>query len=185
MSYVGINIGALTVNDTIRLSGIINAVFISLILGWTPAGSGQAAPEHATPTAVVRETLDAVFHILDDQQLKGPGHLTQRRHLLENIIEPSKVISDQFGTEQIERTDGDPIVGRVVGEENGELLVLANPFSADDKTRVKTSAVKSRKPFGTSMMPAGLINSLNPEELQDLLAYLLSGGNEQDAMFRK
>ena len=86
MSYVGINIGALTVNDTIRLSGIINAVFISLILGWTPAGSGQAAPEHATPTAVVRETLDAVFHILDDQQLKGPGHLTQRRHLLENII---------------------------------------------------------------------------------------------------
>ena len=117
--------------------------------------------------------------------LSGAGNRYSIRDLLENIIEPSKVISDQFGTEQIERTDGDPIVGRVVGEENGELLVLANPFSADDKTRVKTSAVKSRKPFGTSMMPAGLINSLNPEELQDLLAYLLSGGNEQDAMFRK
>jgi hypothetical protein len=34
-------------------------------------------------------------------------------------------------------------------------------------------------------MPAGLINSLNPEEIQDLLAYLLSGGNPQDPMFRR
>ena len=72
--------------DTKRLSGIVNAVFISLIIGWAPAGSGQAAPEHAPPTAVVRAALDAVFHILHDQQLKGPGHLTQRRHLLENIF---------------------------------------------------------------------------------------------------
>ena len=72
--------------DTLRLSGIVNAAFISLILGWPLAGNGQTAPEHAPPTAVVRATLDAVFHILDDQQLKGPGHLTQRRHLLENII---------------------------------------------------------------------------------------------------
>ena len=72
--------------DTLRLSGIVNAAFISLILVWALAGNGQAAPEHAPPTAVVRATLDAVFHILDDQQLKGPGHLTQRRHLLENII---------------------------------------------------------------------------------------------------
>ncbi|MBL9200512.1 MAG: c-type cytochrome [Opitutaceae bacterium] len=117
--------------------------------------------------------------------LTGAGARYSVRDLLENIIEPSKVISDQFGTEQIDRTDGDPIVGRVIGEENGDLLVLANPFSSDDKTRVKASAVKSRKPFATSMMPAGLINSLNPEELQDLLAYILSAGNEGDAMFRK
>ena len=97
------------------------------------------------------------------------------------------MISDQFGSEEIERTDGDLIVGRVVGEENGELLVMASPFSSDDKTRVKTSGVKSRNPFGTSMMlmPAGLINSLSPEELQDFLAYALSAGNEKDGMFRK
>ena len=65
-----------------------------------------------------------------------------------------------------------------------ELLIIL-VLMADEKVRVKTSAVKSRKPFGTSMMPAGLINSLNEEELKDLLAYLLSGGNEADAMFRK
>jgi len=45
--------------------------------------------------------------------------------------------------------------------------------------------VKSRKPFNVSMMPPGLINALNPDELQDLLAYILSGGNAADAMFRR
>ncbi len=117
--------------------------------------------------------------------LTGAGSRYSLRDLLENIIEPSKVISDQFGSEQIERTDGDPIVGRVVGEEGGDLLVMANPFLPDEKIRVKAGAVVLRKPFATSMMPPGLINSLNPEELQDLLAYVLSAGNEKDAMFAR
>jgi putative heme-binding domain-containing protein len=117
--------------------------------------------------------------------LSGAGNRYSIRDLLENIIDPSAVISDQFGTEQIERTDGDPLVGRVVGEENGELLVMANPFVPDDKTKVKVSAVKSRKPFNLSMMPPGLINSLNPDELQDLLAYILSSGNADDPMFKR
>lgn len=117
--------------------------------------------------------------------LTGAGGRYSIRDLLENIIDPSAVISDQFGTEQIERAEGDPLVGRVVGEEDGELLVMANPFAPDDKTKVKASAVKSRKPFNVSMMPPGLINSLNEDELKDLLAFILSGGNESDPMFRK
>ena len=35
------------------------------------------------------------------------------------------------------------------------------------------------------MMPLGLLNSLNEDEVKDLLAYLLSGGNEKDKMFAK
>jgi hypothetical protein len=34
-------------------------------------------------------------------------------------------------------------------------------------------------------MPAGLINSLNAQEVADLLAYLVSGGNAKDAMYAK
>ena len=117
--------------------------------------------------------------------LTGAGSRYSVRDLLENIISPSAVISDQFGTEQIERTDGDPIVGRVVGEANGELQIMANPFAPDEKVTVKTAVVKARKPFNVSMMPPGLINSLSPDELQDLLAYILSSGNAADAMFRK
>ncbi len=117
--------------------------------------------------------------------LTGAGGRYSVRDLLENILEPSKVISDQFGAEQIERRGADPLVGRVVGEENGELLVMANPFMPDEKVRVKATDITARRPYGTSLMPAGLINSLNPEEIQDLLAYLLSGGNPQDPMFKR
>ena len=117
--------------------------------------------------------------------LTGAGGRYSVRDLLENILEPSKVISDQFGAEQIERRGADPLVGRVVGEENGELLVMANPFMPDEKVRVKATDITARRPYATSLMPAGLINSLNPEEIQDLLAYLLSGGNPQDPMFKR
>lgn len=36
-----------------------------------------------------------------------------------------------------------------------------------------------------NIMPPGLINKLNPDELRDLVAYLISGGNRQDEMFRQ
>jgi hypothetical protein len=34
------------------------------------------------------------------------------------------------------------------------------------------------------MMPPGLINALNSDELLDLLAYLVSGGNKSDKVFK-
>jgi hypothetical protein len=36
-----------------------------------------------------------------------------------------------------------------------------------------------------SPMPVGLLNSLNAEEVADLLAYLISGANPKDPMFAK
>ena len=34
-------------------------------------------------------------------------------------------------------------------------------------------------------MPAGLLNSLNEQEVVNLMAYLLSGGNAQDKVYKK
>jgi hypothetical protein len=34
-------------------------------------------------------------------------------------------------------------------------------------------------------MPVGLINSLNAQEVADLIAYLVSGANAQDKMYGK
>ena len=116
--------------------------------------------------------------------ISGAGSRYSIRDLLENIIEPSLVISDQYGTEQIVLQDGSMVVGRAVGEENGDLLLMSNPFMPDEKTHVKLAEIKSRKPYNLSMMPPGLINALNPEELQDLLAYILSAGKADDPMFR-
>jgi hypothetical protein len=34
------------------------------------------------------------------------------------------------------------------------------------------------------MMPPGMINALNPDELLDLVAYILSAGNPKDKAFQ-
>ncbi|MCX6956543.1 MAG: c-type cytochrome [Verrucomicrobia bacterium] len=117
--------------------------------------------------------------------ISGAGSRYSVKDLLENIVEPSKVISDQYESLQLDLANGSTVVGRIVGEENGELLVMSNPFMPEEKTKVKASDVKSRKVYPVSMMPPGLINGLNPEELKNLLAYVLSGGNAQDKMFAK
>jgi putative heme-binding domain-containing protein len=115
--------------------------------------------------------------------LSGAGSRYTVRDLLENIIEPSRVISDQYGVEQITSADGSVVIGRVVGEERGELLVMSNPFAPEERTRVKSDAVQSRQPYPVSMMPPGLINALNPEELKDLVAYILAAGDPASPMF--
>jgi len=115
--------------------------------------------------------------------ISGAGSRYSVRDMLENMIEPSLVISDQYGTEQLEMAEGDPIIGRVVAEDANRYSVMTNPFAPDELVRPEISKVKSRKPYPVSMMPPGLINALNPEELKDLVAYLLSGGNPADPMF--
>ena len=75
--------------------------------------------------------------------------------------------------------------GRVVTEEKGLLLVMTSGLAPDALSQVALADVKSRKPFNVSMMPPGLINGLNKDELLDLVAYALSSGNPRDAAFAK
>jgi putative heme-binding domain-containing protein len=117
--------------------------------------------------------------------LTGAGNRYSIRDLVENITEPSKVISDQYGSHQLEKTDGSLLVGRIISEEGGRVNLMTNPFAPALLTTVEAKDIRSRKDHQVSMMPPGLINTLNEEELKDLLAYLLSGGNPNDKMFAR
>ena len=115
--------------------------------------------------------------------LTGSGNRYSIRDLAENIVEPSKVISDQYPSEQIDLKDGGVVVGRVIVSENGKLFVMTSALAPDALTTADESQVKARQPHQVSMMPASLLNALNSDELLDLFAYILSGGNPQDSRF--
>ncbi|MES2658252.1 MAG: c-type cytochrome [Verrucomicrobiota bacterium] len=115
--------------------------------------------------------------------LTGSGSRYTVRDLAENIVEPSKVISDQYPSEQIDLKDGGVVVGRVVVEENGKLFVMTSALAPDALTTIDGENVKNRQPFSISMMPPGLLTPLNKDELLDLMAYILSGGNPKDPRF--
>ncbi len=106
------------------------------------------------------------------------------RDLLESTVEPSKVISDQYGAIVIETKDGRVVTGRV-GNLNGETLqVIENMLDPGRFTRVRRSDIESIEPSKVSMMPQGLLNTLTVEEIQDLFAYLMARGDRNHAMFR-
>ena len=86
----------------------------------------------------------------------------------------------QTSAEMVPHLKIEEVLSEVLGAAN--CLVVGVP---DERMRVKLDTVKGRKPYPISMMPPGLINSLNPEELKNLVAYLLSAGNPADPLFGK
>ena len=154
-------------------------------------GTGLHGRNFANGKAMFAATLCASCHKFAGDggnigpDLTGSGNRYTVRDLAENIIDPSKVISDQYESTELTLKDGSAVIGRLVVEENGKLFVMTSPLTPDDLTAVTEADVTSRKPWNVSMMPPGLINSLNEDELKDLLAYLQSGGNEQDKAFAR
>jgi putative heme-binding domain-containing protein len=106
-----------------------------------------------------------------------------RADLLSSIIEPSKVVSEQYQNITVVKKDGDDVTGRLVEETDTKLVVVPNQLTGD-KVEVKKSDVASRAPSKLSSMPEGLVNILTKNEVLDLLAYIESGGKKEHAAFR-
>jgi hypothetical protein len=51
-------------------------------------------------------------------------------------------------------------------------------------TKVEKSNVASKQASKLSMMPGGLINSMNAEEMKNLIAYFISGGDPKHKVFK-
>lgn len=110
------------------------------------------------------------------------------KDLLDSIINPSKTISDQYASSIVTKTNGDVVTGLVVksAEKDVDNIINVYPTSLDVvPIKVSRSDIKSVKRSSLSQMPEGLINSLNDNELADLLAYLLSRGDAQSPLFKK
>jgi putative heme-binding domain-containing protein len=116
--------------------------------------------------------------------LTGAGNRFSARDLLESVVAPSKVISDQYKGTVLTTHDGEVITGRVIDETADIVRVRTNPLT-NVSVDVKKGDIESRQPATASEMPQGAINVLTKEEILDLVAYLRSGGNEKDKAFAK
>lgn len=103
------------------------------------------------------------------------------KDLLDAIIEPSKAISDQYGSHQILTADGVTLVGRVV--DLGDQYQVYTPDVNLPPQVVDKEDVEDMRVSNISQMPTGTVDGLNPQELKDLIGYILSGGNRRAAYF--
>jgi putative heme-binding domain-containing protein len=117
--------------------------------------------------------------------LTSLGGKFSARDVLEAIIDPSKVVSDQYAGAVLQRQDGSNLFGRVVRTQeasfDGYVVVPASAHA--EEVRVEAKDVVKIEPSAISPMPAALIDRLNPQEMLDLLAFLLSRGDREAGMF--
>lgn len=107
------------------------------------------------------------------------------RDILESILIPSKQISDQYEAVQIVTVDGKVIVGRIVNLAGNTYRINTDMLNPDLMVTIDRNNIEEMLPSKTSMMPTGLLNTLNQEEVLDLMAYLLSRGDRTHAMFKQ
>ena len=69
--------------------------------------------------------------------------------------------------------------------EGDKLQLAVNPFDFSVQVAINSSDILSIDRSRESPMPVGLLNSLNAEEVADLVAYLVSGGNPKDKLYAK
>ncbi len=103
--------------------------------------------------------------------------------MLTAILEPNKEISDQYQATQF-MTDNGVITGRVANLNGDRLSVVTNMLAPGDFTEVKVGDIIERRVSPVSMMPSGLLDTFTPEEINDLLAYLKSGGNPSHDVYQ-
>ena len=104
--------------------------------------------------------------------------------LLESIIDPSKEISDQYNATVITKNNGDQVMGRIVNLDGDQVNVNTDMLDPNEQANIKRSDIKSMGPSKVSMMPPGLLSTLTEDDVLDLLAYLLSGGNADHPLFQ-
>ena len=106
-------------------------------------------------------------------ELSRIGGSRTRRALLEAILFPSARLEQSYQPTRVLTLDGQVYNGIVKNTSNSKTLDLQ--LTADKTISLATSEIERQEPSQVSIMPAGMLELLNPEELADLLALLESG----------
>lgn len=94
----------------------------------------------------------------------------KRDYILESILNPSKVVSDQYRGSVIQTKNGKLYTGLAAPQ--GDIIVLIQ--SDGTKVTLKTGEIESQVAATASPMPERLLDEMTLEEIADLIGYLES-----------
>jgi len=117
----------------------------------------------------------AACHTLFDAGGKIGPELTgsQRANLdyvLTNVLDPSAVVARDYQMNLVQTNDGRVLSGILKGEDDHSVTIQ----TATELIVVPKEEIEARQATPNSMMPEGLLMSLTPDEVRDLVAYLAS-----------
>jgi len=91
-------------------------------------------------------------------------------YLLNNIVDPSGVVAENYRVSVIRMKD-DRVINGVVGTKTDRTVTVQTPM---EKLVLERAEIESITESELSMMPDGLLDSFKPAEVRDLIAYLMA-----------
>jgi putative heme-binding domain-containing protein len=95
------------------------------------------------------------------------------RDVLESIVDPDKVIPDQYRTTVFVKTDGKQFTGQIVNLQRDEIQIRLDPSRPFPRVSFPKKEIAEMRLSNVSLMPKGMLNQLTADEIQDLMAYLV------------
>ena len=99
----------------------------------------------------------------------------RRREILESLMFPSRVVSDQYVSWSVRLKNHDEITGMFVVESEDELTLIT---ATGERVDVAKDQIEERRESSMSIMPEGLIDSMSLHDLTSLMAFLEQAGQE-------
>ena len=107
------------------------------------------------------------------------------QYVLEAMIHPSKDISDQYSALKIQLADGRLVTGIVAEDGDGNLIIYPPTREGEiESITVAKDDVEGMTPSEVSQMPDALLNNMSADEIRDLVAYIMSAGDENAGVYK-
>ena len=135
--------------------------------------AGGSTPGEASRGRVVFNKVCAQCHTLFDTGGKvGPDLTGSSRadldYILENMVDPNAVLPNEYRASNLELKDGRSLTG-IIKQQDDKTLTVA---TANETLTLARGDVDSITQSQLSMMPEGLLDPLQDQELRDLIYYL-------------
>ncbi len=122
--------------------------------------------------SIFRQQCASCHRFFGEGRMIGPDLTGSQRsnldYLLENIIDPSGVVTADFRTSIVLMDDGRVLTGLIL-ERNERTISLA---TATDTIRIQRDEISEVKESANSLMPEGMLQTLPPNDVRDLFGYL-------------
>jgi putative heme-binding domain-containing protein len=94
---------------------------------------------------------------------------TERKWIVESILQPSAVVAPHYQAWKIELTDGRTLTGLLVGTHLDKSVYIDEKGNRFEVLATEVADIRAAK---NSIMPDGLLDGLTDQEIKDLIAYL-------------
>jgi putative membrane-bound dehydrogenase-like protein len=145
---------------------------INQLKGQLTAESLQSA-DRSRGRALFAKSCANCHRLFDSGTALGPdltgAQRTNLDYLLLNLLDPSSSIAKDYQLQVVTTSDGRVVTGLLAGESDNAVAIQ----TGTERIIVPISDIEKRSVSGVSMMPEGLLQHLQPDEIRDLFGYLM------------